>query len=425
MRSIDPRRLPFHYGWVIVAAGTLCLFACLGLGRFALGMLLPSMASSLGLSYAQMGLISTANFVGYLSAVLASGFLVRHISSRTVIFLALLLVGGSMILVGRSENFLSVLALYLMTGVGSGAANVPMMGLVTAWFGRKQRGRAAGFIVSGSGFAILLSGWMIPAINELQGAEGWRLSWSVSGLIVVAAGAVCFALLRDRPSLLGLERVGATFHEDEARRTDAPEVRTVSRGTVLHLGAIYFLFGFTYVIYATFVVTFLIREHGFGESVAGTFWSAVGFLSLFSGPIFGTLSDRWGRRRGLMLVFIIQMTAYLLAASGSGGSALYLSVGLYGIVAWSIPTIMAALAGDYAGPRRVAEVFGVITFIFGIGQTAGPALAGLLADVTGSFRFSFALAAGLVLAGVLLTGMLGSPAGARPAEEGRSREERP
>ena len=67
------RQLPFHYAWVIVVGGTLTTFAALGLGRFALGMLLPSMAADLGLGYARMGLIGTANFVGYLIAVLASG----------------------------------------------------------------------------------------------------------------------------------------------------------------------------------------------------------------------------------------------------------------------------------------------------------------------------------------------------------------
>ena len=68
-------RLPFHYGWVIVFTGTLCILACLGFGRFALGMLLPSMASTLHLSYSQMGFISTANFTGYLISVLMSGLL--------------------------------------------------------------------------------------------------------------------------------------------------------------------------------------------------------------------------------------------------------------------------------------------------------------------------------------------------------------
>ncbi|MCA1764697.1 MAG: YbfB/YjiJ family MFS transporter [Desulfobulbaceae bacterium] len=58
--SGNPSRI--HYGWHIVWSSTLGIFSCLGLGRFALGMLLPAMGASLGLSYSQMGLISTANF---------------------------------------------------------------------------------------------------------------------------------------------------------------------------------------------------------------------------------------------------------------------------------------------------------------------------------------------------------------------------
>ena len=72
MRNSPPGKSTFHYGWVIVFAGMLCIFACLGFGRFALGMLLPSMAATLHLSYSQMGFISTANFLGYLASVLVS-----------------------------------------------------------------------------------------------------------------------------------------------------------------------------------------------------------------------------------------------------------------------------------------------------------------------------------------------------------------
>jgi len=49
-------RLPFHYGWLITISGIFCIFACLGLGRFSLGMLLPSMGEALELSYSEMGL---------------------------------------------------------------------------------------------------------------------------------------------------------------------------------------------------------------------------------------------------------------------------------------------------------------------------------------------------------------------------------
>lgn len=404
-----PRVLKFHYGWLIVGTGTLCLFACLGLGRFALGMLLPSMSASLGLSYSQMGLISTANFLGYLVAVLAGGFAVRHFSSRRLIFSALILVSASMALVGLAGGFATVLGLFLLTGIGSGAANVPMMGLVTSWFDSQRRGRAAGFIVSGSGFAILLSGWMIPVVNEARGAEGWRFSWLLLALIVAAVAVLCLLVLRDTPQEMGLSPVGdgaEVPHPPLAAGDGSPGLR---RATMLHLGGIYLLFGFTYAIYVTFIVTFLVREHGYSESVAGSFWSVIGLLSLLSGPVFGTLSDRWGRKRGLMLVFAIQSVAYLLAASGRPGLFLAVSVGLFGFVAWSIPSIMAALVGDHVGPAKAAEAFGIVTFIFGFGQMAGPAAAGFLAELTGSFRPSFALAAAMAFLAILLAAHLQGP----------------
>jgi MFS family permease len=71
--------MPFHYAWVIVAGGTLTTFAALGLGRFALGMLLPAMSADLHLGYARMGWVGTANFVGYLIAVLASGMVAARV----------------------------------------------------------------------------------------------------------------------------------------------------------------------------------------------------------------------------------------------------------------------------------------------------------------------------------------------------------
>ena len=101
----------------------------------------------------------------------------------------------------------------LFTGIGSGAANVPMMGLVTNWFARSARGKAAGFVVSGSGFAILLSGWLIPYVNGLQGEEGWRLNWILLAAMVLCVAVVCLAVLRDRPEDMGLKRVGAEGEE--------------------------------------------------------------------------------------------------------------------------------------------------------------------------------------------------------------------
>ncbi|MBI5342435.1 MAG: YbfB/YjiJ family MFS transporter [Deltaproteobacteria bacterium] len=411
MQFAASEKAAIHYGWVIVSAGMLCILACLGFGRFALGMLLPSMAATLHLSYSQMGFISTANFMGYLVSVLIFGHWAGRIGPRKVVFAALLVVGVSMSLVSRATGFLPVLVLYMITGIGSGAANIPLMGLVSAWFSSRMRGRAAGFIVIGSGPAIMISGRLIPYINRQAGPEGWRTSWLILSGIVILIAFLCFALLRDSPADKGLAPVGSNDAGASPRpETEEKDGNLYRKGILYYLGIIYFLFGYTYVIYATFIVTTLVRERGFSEGVAGNFWMWVGFLSLFSGPVFGTLSDRLSRKAGLMIVFSLQAISYLLIATRLPGLFLYLSIGFYGIVAWSIPSIMTAAMGDYFGARKAAAALGLVTFIFGLGQISGPAIAGILAERTGSFSSSFYMAAAFAGVAILLSGFLRKPA---------------
>ena len=397
-----------HYGWVIVFSGMLCIMACLGIGRFALGMLLPSMASTLDLSYSQMGYISTGNFLGYLASVLLSGHYAGRIGPRRFIFFSLLTVGASMALVSQARTFSQVLMLYMLTGIGSGATNVPVMGLVSAWFRAKKRGRAAGFVVIGSGFAIMLSGKLIPYINSVTGSEGWRTSWLILSLIVTIIAITGAVLIRNRPEEIGLLPVGSD-DSGVSQSVPKPQMNVYREWMIYYLGIIYFLFGYSYVIYATFIVTTLVKERSYSEAVAGNFWAWVGFLSLFSGPVFGTLSDKLSRKAGLIIVFSFQMAAYLLVASGLPGAFLYLSIFFYGVVAWSIPSIMAAAVGDYVGARNAASAFGLVTFIFGFGQISGPSVAGMLAEKTGSFSSSFYMAAAAAAMAIMLSAFLKKP----------------
>jgi MFS family permease len=390
-------RVPFHYGWVVVFAGMVAILASLGFGRFALGMLLPSMGDSLGLSYSQMGLISTGNFIGYTISVLVSGFLAVRLGPSRLIVIALIGVGITMLLVSRANGFMMVLVLYFFTGIGSGAANIPVMGLVSTWFSRAVRGKAAGFLVIGSGFAIIIAGWFVPVINARYMDVGWRVNWSLLGIFVLVAAAIAFVLLRDRPEDVGLTALGS---EASPPREMDMSVSLYRMPVIWHLGAIYFLFGFTYVIYATFAVTTMVKDWGMSEASAGGFWMWVGGISLLSGPVFGTLSDKFGRKAGFSLVFALQGVSYLLIASQGSTILLYLSVACFGVGAWAIPGIMAAAVGDHVGSKRAPAAFGIVTFVFALGQISGPALAGMIAERVGNFAPSFIMAA--VAAGIAI-----------------------
>ncbi len=395
-----------HYAWIIVLSGVFTLFSCLGLGRFALGMLLPSMGEDLTLTYTQMGLISTGNFIGYLVAVLICGIFIRRLGERWSITSGLIMVGLSMLLVSQSANFMLITALYFVTGIGSGIANITAMSLVAHWFAPKYRGRAAGYMIVGNGLGIVTSGILIPWLNTHWLEDGWRIGWGAFGIAIIIAAIATALLIRNNPKQLGLQPFGSDESIDTDSRKKIAAVPKNKNKLITHIGSIYFLFGFTYVIYATFIVTTLVEQYHFSEDKAGILWMAIGVLSIFSGALFGGVSDRFGRKAGLMAVFAIQTLSYGLAASEFGQVSLFLSMVLFGISAFSIPAIIAATVSDMLPPAEAGKVFGFVTFFFGIGQIAGPTIAGFLAEQTDSFTSSYLLAAIATALAVVLSFIL-------------------
>jgi sugar phosphate permease len=381
------KRQNLHYGWVIVIIGTLIVFACLGLARFAFGMLLPSMSTALAMSYDEMGFLGTGNFAGYLIAVATTPFLISVFGPRRLIALGLSLIAFCMFGIAAADRFVQVFLLYTVVGVGSGFSNIPVMVLVSYWFRSEKRGRAAGIIVIGSGFAIMFSGLVIPILNQRNFENGWRASWLVLAICVALIALVASVLIRNDPKDKGLNPIGLSKDLDYDPAVTKGQYSALQ--ILMHLGGLYFMFGATYVVYGTFIVTTMVQEYGFAEAGAGGLWSWVGFFSLFSGTVFGLLSDKIGRKKGLAAVFAVQTVAYLLAGLKMGVLALFGSVVLYGVAVFAIPAIMAAAVGDYLGKARAATAFSIITICFAFGQTIGPALAGMVAESTGTFTISY------------------------------------
>ena len=399
----DTRQI--HYAWIIVFSGMLTLFCCMGLGRFALGMLLPSMGATLQLSYSEMGFISTGNFIGYLLSVFLCGKMITRLGERKTIVTGLALITVSMLIVSQSNVLWLIVLMYFITGIGSGAANITAMTLVAHWFSKKYRGRAAGYMIVGNGLGIMASGLLIPWLNSHWSESGWRIGWASFAVVIALLTLIIAALIRNNPKLLSIRPYGDS-DSGTTPKAETDEVRGKGLNLIAHIGAIYFVFGFTHVIYATFIVTTLVEEYRFSEAKAGLLWMSIGILSVFSGALFGWLSDHFGRKTGLITVYSIQTVSYLLVALQLGGYSLYLSMILFGLTAFSIPAIVAAMVSDMLPPSQAGKVFGYVTFFFGVGQIGGPTLAGYLAEASGSFTSGYLLAALLTGLGIILTAAL-------------------
>src|SRR5215813_8200344 len=123
----------------------------------------------------------------------------------------------------------------------------------------------------------------------------------------------------------------------------------------------------------------------------GTAWALMQFV--FS-PLLGGLSDRFGRRPVILLSNFGLAADYVLMALAPSLAWLFLGRVISGITSASISTSFAYIA-DTAPPDKRAAYFGKVGVAFGAGFVLGPALGGLLGDL--SPRLPFWLAAGLSL----------------------------
>ncbi len=401
-----------HYGWIILLVSTLTVLGALGFARFGYTLILPDMQAALDLTNTQAGALATANFVGYLTLAVVGGFLASRYGPRRVVSVSMLLVGVTMVLTGLVDSFQGALVWRLLTGVGSGGSNVPVMALLPAWFAARRRGLATGIAVGGSSVGLMITGPLVPRILGAFGEDGWRYSWFILGGAVLLLGLLAFVLLRDRPAEKGLRPVSAepaakVQVEDQpgspqVNKASSLDWRKVYRsGAVWHLALVYVAFGFSYIIYVTFFAKYLQTEGGYTKEAAGNLWAIVGWISIFCGLIWGTLSDLIGRKYGLALVYLTQAACFAVFALWRNPSGYTVSAVLFGLTAWSIPGIVAATCGDYLGSRMAPAALGFVTLFFGLGQAAGPSVGGAIADASGSFGPAFLLASGVAALGVI------------------------
>jgi len=367
-------------------------------------MINPSMIDGLGLSYTQVGNLAAGNFIGYLVLAIIGGFLAARLGPRIVISLSLALMGITMILTGLAETFGFALVMRILTGLGNGGAFVPAMALGSIWFAEKKRGLATGVVTAGIGIGFALSGLVVPPILSAHGGEGWRFCWYYLGIIVLVLAGVSYVFIRNRPEDLGLRQLGSETSDvkSEREKVGKLEWKKVYRiGAVWHLGAVYSLFGFSYIIYVNFFATYLVKEIGWTNDQAGRLFTFLGILSIFCGLLWGGISDTIGRKGAATLAYVALAVSYGVFALFPSSGAFYLSAIFFGLTAWAIPTIMAAAAGDYVGPTLAPAGLGFITLFFGIGQAIGPSIGGFLADHGGSFSLSFLLAMVISIAGAV------------------------
>ncbi|MFL5253174.1 MAG: YbfB/YjiJ family MFS transporter [Rhodopila sp.] len=368
----------------LALGGLIALAAAMGVGRFVYTPILPVMAEALGLSKAGTGLIASANFIGYLIGALLAGA-PRLPGGRRSWMLGALAV--SALTTGAMGAVASMPAFLLLRAVG-GAASAFVLVLASALV--LDRVAAVGrpglssvhFAGVGSGIAVSA---LVVSLLQAGGAD-WRMLWYVVGGVSLVAAAVVAWLVpaADPPRVAAIGPLS-----DMRPRRGLPA-----------LVCAYGLFGFGYVITATFLVA-IVRSSPALHSVEPLVWLIVGLTAAPS----VTLWTRTSLRLGVPKTFAI---ACVVEAIGVAASVLWPSIAGALLAATLLGgTFMGLTALGLAGARRLAPanprpVLAVMTAAFGLGQIVGPALAGFLSEQYGGFAVPSLLAAAALLVGAVI-----------------------
>ena len=248
------RRL--HYGWIILVVATLVAFGALGLARFGYSVLLPAMQADLGMDNTEAGFLATVHVIGYLGASLVGGALASRFGPRVVITIGLAIAGGSMVMTGLAGDYAGIALWRGLAGIGSGMSNIPVYGVVAAWFGMRRRRLATGIVVSGASISFIVLGPLVPAVLDQFDTLGWRICWYGLGVFTLFLAVTGGWLLRNQPQEKDLQAISAVSGDEDVRENSQGqglEWRRVYRsGVAWKLGLVYIAFGFSYIIFITF-----------------------------------------------------------------------------------------------------------------------------------------------------------------------------
>ncbi|HWB52263.1 MAG TPA: YbfB/YjiJ family MFS transporter [Stellaceae bacterium] len=377
-----PRLLP-RGGHAVAAAlgGLLAIAAGIGVGRFVYTPILPPMVAELGLSRSAAGLIASANFLGYLIGALAAALPSLPGSRRAWVLGALSASVVTTAAMGIADTFPEFVGLRLVGGIASAFVLIIGSTLVLEHLADMRRSALSALHFAGVGSGIAVSAALVAGLLAL--GQSWRVLWLASGaLACVALGAVAALLPR-----------GATPAGDGGpSRAGAPPSPELRRLTVA-----YGLYGFGYVITATFIVA-IVRATPAIRALEPAIWIVVGLSAAPSIGIWTRTAARTGLPVAFALACVIEAGGVVASVAWPTATGIFVAAVLLG------GTFMGLTALGLIWARRLAtgdprRALAMVTGAFGLGQIIGPAFAGIVSDHLGSFLVpSIAAAAALLIA---------------------------
>ena len=369
----------------VLSAGIASLVLMLGIARFAYTPMLPLMQDQAGLGIAEGGWLAAFNYLGYFCGALIAASISNLNTKDRLYRLGLVVALITTLGLGLTQSFWLWSLLRFFAGLSSAAGLLLGSGLVMHWLLRHKLRTELGIHFMGMGAGIFLSALFVYLLEPYL---NWQLQW----FWLTAAGsllAVTAWLWLPKPDVSG-------YAVDGSKLEDQPPSKTFLRVFMLA----YFCAGTGYAIIATFIVAhveLMSVEPGMGMVV----FMVIGIAAAPACIVWDLIARRIGDLNALLAAFILQFSGMLIPLLSPTLTWTLVGAALFGATFIGVVSLVLTMAGRYY-PTRPAKMMGKMTLSYGVAQMAAPAMAGVLAQWSGSYSLSIGIASGFMFCGCIL-----------------------
>ena len=383
----------FYYGWVTVTMAALAMVGTLPGRTQGLGLITEPLIRDIGIDrvmFAQINLYATLAGSLFCFGV---GRLVDRVGSRAVLTGVTLALGAAVLIMSRASGLWTLALLILFTrGLGQSALSVVSLAAVGKWFARRLPSAMAVYTL------IMSVGFMIafPLVGAITTTRGWRASWMVVGLALVAGLApLSWFLMRSTPEECGLRVDGDVRVDDEPLDARSqPAHRDATLGAALGTPA-FWVFGLSsaaYGLVASGIALFnesILAERGFEATVYHRSLAFTALAALAGNFAAGAMAARGPLRRLLVI-------AMALLAAGLGALP-HVTTEAH-VVAWAmamgvaggfVMVVFFSFWGRAYGRTHLGRIQGAAQALTVLASAVGPLLLAWCVATTGSYAAAF------------------------------------
>ncbi len=383
-------RVPFYYGWIVLACLCCAGFARQGGAVATFSVFIEPLTRDFGWSRTA---ISGAVSLGGLLAALAAprmGTLVDRRGSHLMLCVAIVLSAAALWLLSIAASVVVFYLLFCLVRMcWAGPFELGIYAGVNNWFiARRTTASSIANLVQMLGLVAMP---LIAQFAILRG--GWRAGWTALGATVLIVGLVPVALfLVRRPEDMGLKPDVARPAGPSAGASPRAEP-AFSRHAALRTGSFWLLSLYAVAIYPVQAGVSLhqaphLVQRGLDPTTAALIVSFFSLMSAAATIVCGFLPRRWPIRFPLAVGGLLAAAGVSLMPGINTAADGYLSAGLFGAGIGSMLTLLPVAWADYFGRAHYGAIRGLALPFQVVAQAVGPIVSGAFYDRTGSYTLS-------------------------------------